>query len=96
MVLPIEGQLSLMQVISAMEMLQSAQREQVVVTGRHEQRTEQIKDIYEKTVTPDEAAEGKVIRDEDPRKNRERRQMPKRDSDEDPDAPPAPEIDILV
>jgi len=95
LVLPVEGQLSLMQVISALEMLQSAQREQVIVAERHIQTTERIKDIYDRTVTRDEEAQGKIIRDEDPRKHRERPPMPERKQDED-DIEETPEIDIVV
>ncbi|MBN2082976.1 hypothetical protein JW859_12325 [bacterium] len=94
MVRPIEGILSLSQVQTALEMLQTAQREAAIAQLRQERDTEKAKDIYQTTVTEREEARGRTIRDDDPRQGRPRRErddLPRPENDDD-----APHVDIVV
>jgi hypothetical protein len=96
MVRPVDGQLSLLQAQNALELLQSAQREQAINQLKQEADTEKAKDLYQSTVTKGEEVEGKAIRDEDQRKHRERRQNPEEElGHEEQDQPPE-NIDIVV
>ena len=92
---PIDGQLSLMQLPPILEMIQTAQREAAVNQLRQETDTEKVKDIYESTVTRKEELQGKIIRDEDPRRDRERRQDPDQELGHE-EQESAPQIDIIV
>jgi hypothetical protein len=95
MVQPIDGALSLSQIQTALEMLMTAQREAAIAQLRHESDTERAKDTYQTTVTEQEEVSGKTIRDDDPRRGRERRQDPDEElGNEEQDE--APHIDIVV
>lgn len=92
--LPIEGIMSLMQVQTALEILQTAQREGAVAQLRHESDTTKAKDVYQTTVTEREELHGKTIRDDDPRRDRrhqKREELPEREEQDEP-----PHIDIIV
>ena len=94
MVGPIEGILSLSQVQTALEMLQTAQREAAIAQLKQERDTEIAKEVYQTTVTEREEARGKTIRDDDPRRGRPRRRrndLPRPDDDEE-----TPHVDIVV
>jgi hypothetical protein len=95
MVLPIEGALSLMQIQTALEILQTAQREAAIARIRHESDSDKARDIYQTTVTEHEEVSGKTIRDDDPRESRKRRpeeeDQPAREDQDEP-----PHVDIIV
>jgi len=93
---PIDGQLSLMQLQTILEMIQSATREGALTQSRQEADTEKAKDIYQTTVTRHEEVTSRAIRDDDPRKDRERRHNPDEElgHEEQDEAPPS--VDIVV
>lgn len=92
---PIDGQLSLMQLPQILEMIQTAQREAAVNQLKQESDTEKAKDTYETSVTRNEEVEGRTIRDEDPRRGRERRRRPDKAPGRD-QHDQALQVDILV
>ena len=93
---PIDGLATLMQSLNVQELLNSAQREAALAQIRHESDTEKAKDIYQHTVTRKEEANAKLIRDDDPRKERRQQRDPEEElGNEDQDEPPK-HINIVI
>jgi hypothetical protein len=95
MVQPIDGAASLIQAQNVQELLASAQREVALAQLRHMSDTERTRELDQATINKEEEAQGKTIRDDDPRQGRKRQSredMPER-NDEDP---PPQHIDIVV
>lgn len=91
---PIESAVILSQVQTALEMLQTAQREAALARLRHESDTDRAKETDHTTVTRQDEVVGRTIRDSDPRR-RQRQRQPAEDDDDD-QAQTRPTIDIIV
>ena len=91
---PIESAVILSQVQTALEMLQTAQREAALARLRHESDTDRAKEADHTSVTRQDEVVGRTIRDSDPRRRRPQRQHTE-DDDEDQEQT-RPTIDIIV
>ena len=96
MVRPIDGQASMLQQPNLLELIQTAQREAAIARLKHEAATEKAKDLEQTSVVRYEETQHKAIRDDDPRRSRQRR----RSLDDElghAEQEPAPEgIDIII
>lgn len=92
---PIESAVILSQVQTALEMLQTAQREAALARLRHESDTDRAKTTDHTTVTRQDEVVGRTIRDSDPRRRQPQRQRTEDDEDEDQERT-RPTIDIIV
>jgi hypothetical protein len=84
-----------MQAQNVQELLASAQREVALAQLRHLSDTERTKELDQATINKEEEAQGKTIRDDDPRQGRKqqsREDLPERQSEDEP----PPRIDIIV
>lgn len=90
---PIDSAVILSQVQTALEIMQSAQRQAALAQLRHESDTDRAKATYQTAVTKKEELSGKTIRDDDPRRDRQRHRH--RDEDDD-EQQQRPVIDLIV
>jgi hypothetical protein len=93
---PIDAIASLTQSQNLLELIHTAQRLQALAALRQRMDTEKAKEVDDTSVTRDQQAEGKTIRDDDPRKQRQRRQNPDDELGNEEQESPPPHIDIVV
>lgn len=93
---PIDGVASVNQSQNALELVQTAQRLAALAAQRQQKDTEKTKAQELEQVTREEQARGKGIRDDDPRKEKERRQHPEDELGKKPQDEPPKYIDIVV
>lgn len=93
---PIDSAVVLSQVQTALEMLQTAQREAALARLRHETDTDRAKEADQTAVTKQQEVSGKTIRDQDPRRHRQRPPSREPEDEDDEQYPPPPVIDIIV
>jgi hypothetical protein len=93
---PIDGVASVTQSQNALELVQTAQRLAALAAQRQQADTEKTKAADLQRVTREEQAKGKTIRDDDPRKDRERRQKPEEELGHEQQDEALPKIDIVV
>lgn len=93
---PIDAAASLTQSQNALELVQTAQRLAQLAQQRQQVETEKTKVADKTQVTKDEEAQGKTIRDDDPRQGRRRkRKLDEELGHEKQDDPPQ-HVDIVV
>jgi hypothetical protein len=93
---PIDGVASVTQSQNALELVQTAQRMAALAAQRQQAETEKTKAKELLQVAREEQARGKGIRDDDPRKEKERRQNPEDELGNKPQDEPPKNIDIVV
>jgi len=93
---PIDAIASLTQSQNLLELIHTAQRLQALAALRQRMDTEKAKDKDDTSVNRDEQAQGKAIRDDDPRKQRQRRQNPDEELGHEEQESPPTRIDIVV
>jgi hypothetical protein len=93
---PIDGVASVSQSQNVLELVQTAQRLAALAAQRQQTDTEKKKALDLVQVTREEQAQGKQIRDDDPRKSKERRQQPEAELGHEQQPETAAKIDIVV
>lgn len=93
---PLDGVASVQQSQNVLELVQTAQRLAALAAQRQQAETEKAKVREQLQVAREEQAHGKQIRDDDPRKNKERRQDPDAELGHEQQEGAAPKIDIVV
>jgi hypothetical protein len=93
---PIDGVASITQSQNALELVQTAQRLAALATQRQQAETDKTKAKELIQVAREEQARGKGIRDDDPRKEKERRQHPEDELGHKQQDEPPKTIDIVV
>lgn len=93
---PIDGVASVTQSQNALELVQTAQRLAALAAQRQQAETQKTKAKDLAQVAREEQARGKGIRDDDPRKEKERRQQPEDELGNKPQDEPPQKIDIVV
>jgi hypothetical protein len=93
---PVDGVASLNQSQNVLELVQTAQRLAALAQQRQQAETEKAKARDAAQITREEQAQGKQIRDDDPRKGKERRHNAEEELGHDEQEEAPKRIDIVV